>query len=64
MTSEELSYSDFLEEIIAAIQAGDTIDIRVIGQRYELNDKYISVIGEYIPSKRPGKPNKLVFKDK
>ena len=33
-------------------------------QRYELNDKYISVIGEYIPSKRPGKPNKLVFKDK
>ena len=24
MTSEELSYSDFLEEIIAAIQAGDT----------------------------------------
>ena len=48
----------------SAIQAGDTIDIRVIGQRYELNDKYISVIGEYIPSKRPGKPNKLVFKDK
>ena len=48
----------------SAVQVGDTIDIRVIGQRYELNDKYISVIGEYIPSKRPGKANKLVFKDK
>ena len=25
---------------------GDTINVSVIGQRYELNDKYISVIGE------------------
>jgi DNA-directed RNA polymerase subunit E'/Rpb7 len=25
---------------------GDTINVTVIGQRYELNDKYISVIGE------------------
>tara|TARA_Y100000741_G_scaffold290599_1_gene230701 strand:+ start:1636 stop:2151 length:516 start_codon:yes stop_codon:yes gene_type:complete len=25
---------------------GDTINVSVIGQRYELNDKYISIIGE------------------
>ena len=48
----------------STIKVGDTIEIRVIGQRYELNDKTISVIGEYLPSKRPVKPSKLVFKDK
>tara|TARA_B100001758_G_scaffold36350_3_gene27654 strand:+ start:10546 stop:11070 length:525 start_codon:yes stop_codon:yes gene_type:complete len=47
-----------------AVQVGDAITIRVIGQRYELNDKFISVIGEYIPSKRVTKQSKLVFKDK
>jgi DNA-directed RNA polymerase subunit E'/Rpb7 len=33
------------------IQVGDTINIRVIGQRFELNDKYISVIGELVKEK-------------
>lgn len=28
------------------IQEGDKIDIKVIGQRFELNDKYISIIAE------------------
>ena len=47
----------------SSIQVGDIIEIRVIGQRYELNDKDISVIAEYIPSKKGGKQTKLVFKD-
>ena len=47
----------------SAIQVGDIIEIRVIGQRYELNDKDISVIAEYIPSRKSGKQTKLVFKD-
>ena len=33
------------------IQEGDKINIRVIGQRFELNDKYISIIGELIKDK-------------
>lgn len=33
------------------IQVGDIINIRVIGQRFELNDKYISVIGELVKEK-------------
>jgi hypothetical protein len=32
----------------SSIQPEDKIEIRVIGQRYELNDKYISVIAELI----------------
>jgi DNA-directed RNA polymerase subunit E'/Rpb7 len=30
------------------IQVGDVITVRVIGQRFELNDKYISIIGELV----------------
>jgi DNA-directed RNA polymerase subunit E'/Rpb7 len=33
------------------IKEGDTISVRVIGQRFELNDKYISIIGELIKEK-------------
>jgi DNA-directed RNA polymerase subunit E'/Rpb7 len=33
------------------IQEGDKITIRVIGQRFELNDKFISIIGELIKEK-------------
>ena len=54
----------------AEIQEGDKINVRVIGQRFELNDKYISIIGELIKEKdftqqKPkitAKP-KLVFED-
>ena len=55
----------------AEIQEGDKINIRVIGQRFELNDKYISIIGELIKDKPDytqqnpktmSKP-KLVFED-
>ena len=34
------------------IQEGDKINVRVIGQRFELNDKYISIIGELIKEKQ------------
>ena len=33
------------------IQEGDKINVRVIGQRFELNDKYISIIGEIVKEK-------------
>jgi DNA-directed RNA polymerase subunit E'/Rpb7 len=51
------------------IQVGDTITVRIIGQRFELNDKYVSIIGElvkekeYVPKpKLPAKP-RLVIED-
>jgi len=33
---------------LSEIKEGDKINVRVIGQRFELNDKYISIIGELI----------------
>lgn len=52
------------------IRVGDNINVRVIGQRFELNDKYISVIGELIKEKpdytnKPKQPSKprLVIED-
>ena len=46
------------------IQVGDKFNIRVIGQRFELNDKYISIIAEIVKPKlfneQPNKP-KLVI---
>ena len=52
------------------VKEGDKINIRVIGQRFELNDKYISIIGELIKekdftqqkSKQPSKP-RIVIED-
>ena len=52
----------------ADIKQGDKLNVQVIGQRFELNDKYISIIGtikeskEKDPSKQPSKP-KLVFEN-
>jgi hypothetical protein len=37
--------------LFADIKEGDEFTTRVIGQRFELNDKYISIIGELV--KRP-----------
>jgi len=33
------------------VQVGDNIRVRVIGQRFELNDKYVSIIGELVKEK-------------
>ena len=52
----------------STIQEGDKFEIRVIGQRFELNDKYVSVIGEVITPKtdkdfsKPGKTGKEPMK--
>jgi len=35
------------------LNVNDEISIRVIGIRYELNDKYISVIAEYVDMNKP-----------
>jgi len=47
----------------SAIQEGDKFNARVIGQRFELNDKYISIIAELVleKEKEPFKKPKLVF---
>ena len=44
-------YDDSHSSHFAEIVEGDKINIRVIGQRFELNDKYISIIGELIKEK-------------
>ena len=40
----------------ADLKEGDDINVRVIGIRYELNDEYISIIGELVENKRLKKP--------
>ena len=49
----------------AEVKEGDKITVRVIGQRFELNDKYISIIGELIKEKdysqyKPIKPRLII----
>lgn len=39
------------DDYFSDVKEGDTIQVRVIGQRFELNDKYISIIGELIKGK-------------
>jgi hypothetical protein len=58
-------------EYFTTIKEGDKINIRVLGQRFELNDKFISVIGELIKPKerefgtkvREEQKPRLVFED-
>ena len=38
----------YMSETFAEVKENDMIVIRVIGQRFELNDKYISVIGQLV----------------
>ena len=38
-------------QYFSTIQEGDKFAVRVIGQRFELNDKYVSVIGEVLVPK-------------
>jgi DNA-directed RNA polymerase subunit E'/Rpb7 len=45
------------------IKEGDKITVRVIGQRFELNDKFISIIGELVKEKvfkQPVKPRLVI----
>ena len=41
-------------EAFADVEIGDTLRIRVLGQRFELNDTYISIIGQLLESTRKG----------
>jgi DNA-directed RNA polymerase subunit E'/Rpb7 len=51
----------------SSVQEGDKIMTRVIGQRFELNDKYVSIIAELVLDKSQKKKEvakpKLVFED-
>lgn len=52
----------------ADVKEGDKINVRVIGQRFELNDKYISIIGELVKEKdysqyKPAAKPKLIIED-
>jgi hypothetical protein len=38
------------------VKEGDKINVRIIGQRFELNDKYVSIIGELVKEKEFGFP--------
>ena len=38
----------FKDEYFESIVVGDTIRVKVIGQRFELNDKHVSIIGELV----------------
>ena len=39
----------FHQPLFSQLQEGDTFTARVIGQRFELNDKYISILAEWLP---------------
>jgi hypothetical protein len=60
-----------MTDYFADVKEGDKITVRVIGQRFELNDKFVSVIGELIKPKekefvaKPREESKarLVFED-
>jgi len=52
----------FGNQQFTAIQEGDKFNTRVIGQRFELNDKFVSVIGELVkPKQIYVKPQKLIL---
>ena len=39
---------DFQSRTIDSVKPGDRLVVRVIGKRFELNDKHVSIIGELI----------------
>ena len=41
----------YMNQQFSSIQEGERFVARVIGQRYELNDKYVSVIAELVETK-------------
>lgn len=61
----------YIVDYFSEVKEGDKIMVRVIGQRFELNDKFVSVIGELIKPKekeftlKPKEETKarLVFED-
>jgi len=47
---------NYLNKQFSSISEGSEITVRVIGQRFELNDKQISVIADLVESKKVSKP--------
>lgn len=45
------------------IKEGDTFTTRVIGQRFELNDKYVSIIGEVVRQQEDKSKQRIVIQD-
>ena len=43
----------------SAVKPDDEIEVKVIGQRFELNDKYISIIAELVEPKKHNKSTKF-----
>ena len=50
----------YMSEYFSTIKEKDKIEVRVIGQRFELNDKYISIIASLIEPKEPREPRDKV----
>ena len=42
----------YMNPALASVREGEDITVRVIGQRFELNDKYVSVIGQLIDTRQ------------
>jgi DNA-directed RNA polymerase subunit E'/Rpb7 len=43
---------NYMSKYFSSINENDQIMVRVIGQRFELNDKYVSIIGEAVDPKK------------
>lgn len=65
---------NYSSQQFADVKEGDKINVRVIGQRFELNDKYVSIIGELVKEKEiyapkqkqysvPSKPRLVIEED-
>ncbi len=48
---------------LVELKEGDKINVKVIGQRFELNDKYISIIGELIKDKDKTNKQKIIIEE-
>lgn len=46
---DTVSKNRFMTNSMDSIKPGDMIQIRVVGKRFELNDKHVSVVGELVP---------------
>ena len=57
----------YMVQHFSTIQEGNKFTARVIGQRFELNDKYVSIIAELVEPKKdysvPSKPKLIIGDD-
>jgi ribosomal protein S12 len=56
---------NYMNKYFTSIKENDKFIVRVIGQRFELNDKYVSIIGEVVEPKKDytNRKPKLVIED-